>query len=120
MAERLPDEVNGYTVKEMIALVLLPEVKGLREDTDDLRGTVTGLTTQQGIMAEQLKHVATPETCPISHDVQELQVAVRRASHEGNANTTFRLQTKAIFGVVIFTISTISGMIAVFLAHVLT
>jgi uncharacterized protein YjbK len=78
------------------------------------------LEVQQAVMVERLDNVATPDNCPITHQVEELQVAVRRASHEGNANTTFRIQTKAIFAVVIFAISTASGFIAVLLAHVIS
>jgi hypothetical protein len=117
MALDSPDPINGYTVKEMIALFLVPEVQGLRKDTDGLRGAVGDLKVEQGVIIQRLDNVATPDNCPIKHQVEELQVAVRDSSHEGKANTTFRIQTKAIFAVVVFAISTLSGFLAILLVH---
>jgi hypothetical protein len=120
MAPDSPNPINGYTVKEMIALFLVPEVQGLRKDTDGLKGAVGDLKVEQGVIIQRLDNVATPDNCPIKHQVEELQVSVRDSSHEGLANSTFRIQTKAIFAAVIFAISTVSGVVAVILAHVLT
>jgi hypothetical protein len=110
---------NGSTATR-VELALVREV--FEEKFKPLVGipaAVGKLTTQVAVMGERLDNVVTPDNCPIGHEVEALQIAIRDSSHEGLANTTFRIQTKAYFAAAIFLLTILSSSVTIVLNHVL-
>ena len=111
---------NGSSATR-IELDLVREV--LDEKFKPLAGipeAVGKLEVQQAVMVEQLKHLHTPDNCPITEDVQDLQIAIRDSSHDGLANSTFRIQTKAIAATAVLFLTLLSSSIGAYLVYLVT
>ena len=115
-AKKLP---NGSSATR-VELALVREV--FEEAIAPLRPLpvqVAKLSTEMAVMSTRLDNVATPENCPITRQVEELEVAIRNSSHEGLANTTFRIQTKAYFAAAVFLLTILSSAATLLINHVL-